>query len=231
MRYCSKLAKRAASALALLTGYCLLSSCGKAVISGNENSYSVEYNGVTYDSAVFYNADSDRKRIGKAENGAYVYSVGDFDPPKYLLVEGSDNSGCFIAQGETVPTSGTVTKALIDPGVRSDNSKWLSKKEDLDMLEEISSLTGELETFTIDNYFTDGNSFYYVYDDSKVSCEENWGGYIAYAQGNWIYISPESNCTYDWGEANSVTVTAIAIKDKDLIERMCSSDLTKYIEY
>ncbi|MBQ8961790.1 MAG: hypothetical protein IJ071_11355 [Ruminococcus sp.] len=217
-------------ALAALTGTAVLCSCG-TVIQGNENSYTVVYDGVTFYSQTFYCADSDRERLGKAESGADVLSVGGFDPPRYLLVEGSDNSGCFIADGESVPTSGQVTKALIDPGVRADNSKELSKKEELDMLEELSGLTGEPRTFTIDNYFTDGNSFYYVYDDSGVSCEENWGGYVAYAQGEWIYISPDPDRTYDWGEGNSVTVTAIAIKDQDLIQRMCSTDLTKYIEY
>lgn len=215
----------------ILCAAALCSCTGKVIVTGTENSECVVYNGVTYVGSVFYNADSDRKKLGKAETGATVYAVGNSSPPSFLLLEGYDNSGCYIASRASVPTSGKVTKALVDPGVRRDNSKYLSEEAELEVLEELSQIDGELRQFTVDNYYTDGNSFYYVYNNSGVSCEENWGGYVAYTEGKWIFVSPEKGSFDEWGDKNSVKVTAVTIEDNDLIKRMCKTDLTKYIEY
>ena len=208
-----------------------LCSCGaKTVVSGTENNESVIYNNVKYSSTVFYNADSDRTLLGKAETGADVYAVGKTDPPDFLLIEGSDNSGCFAAPGANVPTSGTVTKILIDPGVRADNSKSLCSKDEISMIKEITDLKGDLQQFTVHNYFTEGNAFYYEFNDSKVSCEKNYGGYICFADEKWIFVPPDADNIVHL-DNNEVKVNGIIIEDSELIGRMCLTDLVKYINY
>ena len=208
-----------------------LSACTEQIeLNGNENTDNICYNGIEYNSEIFYCADDDRKMIGRIESGATVYTVGSDKLAQYILIEGSDNSGTFIAEGSSVPTSGELTKILIDPGIRSDNSKSLSSTDEIAVINEITSLSGELQTFSVDNFFTYGNSFYYVYNNSNVSCEENYGGYIAFTDGKWIY-APAKNKPVWTGEVNSVTIEAIIIDDEDIIEKMCSTDMVKYIDY
>lgn len=215
---------------ALMLALSFTACFGKVVVEGNEGSHTVSYNRKTYIADAFYCADADRHFLGKADSGADVYSIGSYEPPEYILIEGYDNSDCFIAEGSKVPTSGVVTKALIDPSIRGNNSKYLSTADELSMLEELSKTTGELQKFLVDNYYTDGNAFYYVYDNSDVSCSDNFGGYIAYTDGKWIFASPKT-AEFEWGENNAMTVTAVVIEDKKLIDKMCGTDLTKYIEY
>lgn len=220
--------KKTAVILFIIMGCICLSSCSEQIeLLGNENSESISYNGISYDREYFYCADDDRKLIGHIENGANVYSIGTADPPQFILVVGSDNSGCFIADGSFVPTTGTITKVLIDPGIRSSNSRYLSKDNELSVLAEITEVTGEPQEFLIDNYYTDGNAFYYVYNNSDVSCEENYGGYIAYTNGKWIYSAPGE--TIEWKENNTVLVTGIVIENDELIKKIRKTDIVKYI--
>lgn len=208
-----------------------LASCSfskKIDINGNENTEIINYNGIRYNSKYFDCADDDRTLIGHIENGAKVYSIGNADPPEFIQIVGRDNSGCFIKEGSKIPTSGTITKALIDPSLRGNNSKYLSDDHELYMLEKITQLTGEPQKFSLDNYYTEGNAFYYVYNNSNVSCNENYGGYIAYKDGNWIYSAPGSE--REPGENNAVTITGIVIEDDELIDEMCKTDLVKYIK-
>ena len=205
-----------------------LSSCTEQIeLSGNENTELISYNGISYDGEYFYCADDDRKLIGHIENGARVYSIGRADPPQFILIVGRDNSGCFIAEGSFVPTTGTITKVLIDPGIRSNNSRYLSEDNELSVLSKITEITGEPQEFLIDNYYTDGNAFYYVYNDSDVSCKENYGGYIAYTNGKWIYSAPGENI--EWKENNTALVTGIVIENDELIKKACKTDLLKNI--
>lgn len=208
------------------------SSCTPVIdIKGNEDTDVIYYNGEKYESETFYCADDDRKLIGRLDkeaHGALVYSINSDDSNKYILVVGSDNSGCFIKNGCSVPTSGTVTKILIDPGVRGDNSKYLSSQNELQMIEQLKEITGKTQEFTIDNYFTNGNAFYYVYDNSNVSCDNNYGGYIAYTDGNWIFTDSYHD-NFRWLGNNRVIVDAVIIEDEELIKKMCETDLTKYI--
>lgn len=208
------------------------SSCTPVIdIKGNENSDVIYYNGEEYESETFYCADDDRRLIGRLDKKAHrarVYSINTDNSDKYILLEGSDNSGCFIKNGCSVPTSGTVTKILIDPGVRGDNSKYLSSQNELKMIEQLKEITGKTQEFAIDNYFTDGNAFYYVYDNSNVSCKNNYGGYIAYTDGNWIFTDSDSD-DFRWLGNNRVIVNAVIIEDEELIKKMCETDLTKYI--
>lgn len=222
--------KKTAFLLFTLTLLMLCASCSNViVVDGDENSSSIKYNGNVYESQYFYNADADRILLGWAENGADVYAIGSHNPPKYILIEGSDNSGCFILSGNKVPTSGTVTKVLIDSSVRGDNSKYLSTDYELEMLEKITHITGESEEFTIHNYFTDGNAFYYVYDNSDVSCNDNYGGYIAYTNGKWVFSAPGNS--KEWGNNNTVTITAVVIEDNELIDEMCRTSLAENIDF
>ncbi|MBR6400769.1 MAG: hypothetical protein IKS17_06055 [Firmicutes bacterium] len=200
-------------------------------LSGDESSWDIEYKGVKYRGEAFYCADDDRKFIGHIKNGAAVYTVGNAKDPRYILIQGDDNSGCFIADGTNVPTSGKVTKVLIDPGIREDNSRYLSTDEELDVISEIGGIKGKIEKFEIENYYTDGNSFYYVYDDSNVSSCDNYGGYVAYTNGKWIYSAPSERDKIEWVGNNRAVISGVVIDDEKLISRMCETALTKYIEY
>lgn len=201
-----------------------------AHINGDENCEFIRYNGAEYRYACFYCADDDRKYIGRANNGAAVYTVGPYEPPKFILVEGIDNSGCFSAQDAKVPTSGKVTKVLVDPGVRGDNSKYLSSEAELAVISKLSKVTGEAHEFEVHNYYTDGNAFYYVYDDSNVSCSENYGGYIALIDGKWIYSSPQERKKFKRIKDNTYKISGVVIEDEELISAFKKTDLVKYIE-
>ena len=208
----------------------LFSSCTPVIdVNGNENSEVISYNGNEYRYEAFYFDDDELKLIGYIDNmfGAYVYSVGSDD---YIKIVGNDNSGFFIKNGSKVPVSGTVTKVLIDPSYRGSESKRLVSDDELAMINELVNLSGDTQTFYVDNYYTDGNSFYYVYNNSNVTCEDNYGGYIAFTDGTWIYAAPE-NKPVRTGEVNAVTINAIIIDDEKLIEKICKTDLIKYIDY
>lgn len=202
----------------------------KIELNGNEDTDIVFYNGTEYLSGLFYCADDDRRIIGRIDHGARVYTVGSDTSPQYLLIVGRDNSDTFIAEGASVPTSGKITKILIDPGIRSDNSQYLSSADEIAVIDEITNLSGEFQTFRVDNYYTNGNAFYYVYNNSNVSCNENYGGYIAFTEGKWIYAPPENRPVWT-GECNGVTIEALVIDDEEIIEKMCRTDMVKYIDY
>lgn len=200
-----------------------------AHIKGDENSEAIWYNGVEYSYDNFYCADDDRKYIGTANNGAAVYTIGPYEQPKFFLVEGSDNSRCFSAQDAKVPTSGKVTKVLVDPGLRGDNSKYLSSEYDLSVVSELSNITGKVQEFEVYNYYTNGNGFYYVYDDSNISCSKNYGGYIAFIDGKWIYSSPKESKTFKSIKDKTYKFSGIVIEDEELISALKKTDLVKYI--
>lgn len=208
----------------------LFSSCTPVIdIVGNEYSESIFYNGDEYESERFYCTSDDRTFIGQIDDARYVrvYSVGSGE---YIELVGSDDSGFFIKKDSKVPTSGAVTKVLVDPSYRDDRTKYLDADDELAMIEELTKISGEPQTFYVDNYFTNGNTFYYVYNNSNVSCKDNYGGYIAFTYGKWIYAAPENEPVWI-DETNAVTIEAIVIDDKELIEKMCKTDLTKSMYY
>lgn len=211
----------------LMTICCIcLTSCSKLLnISGNENSDYVKYDGILYNGAGFYVVD-DLRLIGHIKDGADVYAVGNDKPPQFIIICGSDNSGCFAAEGAYIPTSGRITKALIEPATIGTDPRYLSTNDELAMLAKITNLTGEPQEFLVDNYYTEGNEFYYVYNDSNVTCSDNYGGYIAYTDGKWIYSAPGESI--ERKEHNTVLITGIVIEDEELINEMCGSVLTNY---
>ena len=203
-------------------------SCSKLPgLIGHENMETIEYNGELYKAKDFYCFDDDRVFLGYADNGAKVYTVGDKSDPIYLMIVGEDNTGCYIKEGCSVPISGAITKVLIDPGIREINTQALSKEEELKVAAEITKITGETREYTVDNYYTNGNSFYYVFNGSNVSSEENYGGYIACVNGTWIYSAPDNKI--EWKENNTVIVSAVVIDNPDLVGRMCKTALAKRI--
>lgn len=220
--------KSAVIFLMIICCICLTSCLRILNITGNENSDYIKYNGILYNGAGFYAADDDLRLIGHIKNGADVYAVGNDKLPQFIIIHGSDNSGCFAAEGAYIPTSGRITKALIDPVTRGTNSQYLSTADELAMLEKITNLTGEPQEFLVDNYGTDGNAFYYVYNDSNLTCSENYGGYVAYTDGKWIYSAPGESI--ERKEHNTVLITGIVIEDEELINEIRESSLGKYIE-
>ena len=159
-----------------------------------------------------------------------VYTVGNRNDPVYIVIDGSDNTGCYIKEGFSVPTSGTVTKVLVDPYVRGSNKKVVSKQEELNIVAELAAIEGEVQEFTVENYYTEGNAFYYVYDGSNVSTYQNYGGYIAYVNGCWIYSAPGMKIQIDQRVSNTAVVEAVIIKDPELLTGICKTDLVKWIK-
>ena len=208
-----------------------LTSCGKlSGLVGNENAIEgITYNGIFYNACGFYCAESDKRFLGYADNGARVYCIGNKNDPDYIIIDGSDNTTAYVKEGVTVPTSGTVTKILIDPYVRGNNKLVLAKKEELDLIAQLTGIIGEVQEFTVENFYTNGNEFYYVYNESNVSIHENYGGYIAFVNGRWIYSAPKNK--KERKENNTFIVAGVVIEDSDLISRICETDLVKFIEY
>jgi hypothetical protein len=216
--------------LLLVTCFTSLTSCSDKInLSGNENTEAISYNGVWYPQEDFYCAEDDMIELGRVDGGGIAYGIGLEDIPKYIFIYGYDNSRCFIAEGCSVPTSGKITKVLVDPAIRGDKSKYLSTDDELAVVQDLVNLSGEEQTYAVDNYYSNGNSFYYVYNDSNVSCKANYGGYVAYTHGTWIYAPPENSTTHTDDAPNSVTIDAIAIEDEDLIDRICQTDIAKDI--
>ena len=219
------------SIMAILSLFCFI-SCSKLPelpgLTGNDNAWKITYNGVAYTGKDFFCADEDKQLLGRADNGARVYAIGNTDDPIYMVIEGNDNTGCYIKEGYSVPTSGTVTKVLVDPAVRSKNTCVLAAQEELDMVSELTGYRGETQEFSIDNVYIQGNRFYYVYDGSNVATTENYGGYIAYINGTWIYAAPGNKL--EQKENNAAIVEAVILDDAALINKICQTNLVAFIE-
>ena len=208
----------------------VLGSCSRlSGLVGNENSVeAIWYNGTTYYAAGFFCAASDKQFLGYADNGASVYCVGNKRDPDFIIIDGDDNTTSYVKDGASVPTSGTVTKVLIDPYVRGNNRRVLAGKDELSIVAQLAELCGETQLFTVNNVGTDGNAFYYVYNGSNVSAYQNYGGYIAYVDGVWIYSAPGNKIEHM--ENNTAVVEAVVIEDNELIDRICKTDLAWDIE-
>lgn len=190
-----------------------------------------DYNGRHYESEGYFAADDDMIFKGRSEiDGSSVYFLEDTDTPNYILIVGSDNSRHYLADGVSIDTSGEITKILIDPGIRATNNRVLTSKEDIEKVRILTAISGEEKKYFIKNYFTQGNSFYYEYNNCPVSVSENLGGYVALTEGEWIYVSPENYRKNRESKGNnSVIVTGVKITDSELIRWLKKSDLAKYI--
>ena len=100
----------------------------------------------------------------------------------------------------------------------------------MNIVAELAAIEGEVQEFTVENYYTEGNAFYYVYDGSNVSTYQNYGGYIAYVNGCWIYSAPGMKIQIDQRVSNTAVVEAVIIKDPELLTGICKTDLVKWIK-
>lgn len=195
----------------------------------------MRYNGKDYKSSYFMVADADRIHVGYAkETLGKVYFIGSRTSPDFIAIVGSDNTTHYAAEGCVPDYSGTVTKVLIDPGIRDTNNRVITWKSDIERVLEITSFTGEESEYSIDNIYTQGNSFFFAYNDCVVTDANNLGGYVALVDGEWIYASPENYRTMlntvDHREGNMGVVRAIKITDEKLIDWLEKSILTSFIE-
>lgn len=193
------------------------------------------YNGIDYRNSYFMVADADRIHVGYAEETrGKVYFIGSRTSPDYIAIVGSDNTTHYAAEGCVPDTSGTVTKVLIDPGIRKTNKLVITRKSDMDQLLAITNLQGEEKEYTIENIYTQGNDFYFACNDCVVVDSNNLGGYIALTGGEWIYASPENYKAMlndmNQRESNKGTVRGVRITDEKLIEWLGKSILTSFIE-
>ena len=181
-------------------------------------------------------ADEDRIHVGYAkETRGKVYFIGSRTSPDYIVIVGSDNTSNYAADGCVPDSTGTVTKVLVDPGVRAKNDKVITKKFDIETLLAITRTVGEERDYVINNIYTKGNVFYFAYNDCVVvQSPANLGGYIALVDGDWIYASPENYRamldSVDYREGNMGTVRAIRISDEKMIDWLEKSIVTRYIE-
>lgn len=193
------------------------------------------YNGTFYRPSYFMVADADRIHVGYAkETRGKVYFIGSRTSPDYIAIVGSDNTTHYAAEGCVPDTSGTVTKVLVDPGIRAANNRAITRKQDIDKLLGITSLQGEEKEYTIENIYTQGDTFYFAYNDCVVVAADNLGGYIALVDGDWIYTSPENYRamlnTMNQRESNAGTVKGVRIEDEKMIEWLEKSVVTSFIE-
>ena len=209
------------------------------VINGIPGEHAAEgfrYNGKYYGSSYFMVADEDRIHVGYAkETRGKVYFIGSRISPDYIVIVGSDNTSNYAADGCVPESSGTVTKVLVDPGIRAKNNKVIIKKSDIETLLAITRTVGEERDYAINNIYTQGNDFYFAYNDCVVAKgPDNLGGYIALVDGEWIYASPENYKAMldnvDYREGNMGTVRAIRISDEKMIDWLEKSIVTRYIE-
>ena len=193
------------------------------------------YNGINYRNSRFMVADADRVHVGYAkETKGKVYFIGSRTSPDYIAIVGSDNTTHYAAEGCVPDTSGTVTKVLIDPGIRKTNKLVITRKSDIDKLLAITNLQGEEKEYTIENIHTQGNDFYFAYNDCLVVDSSNLGGYIALVDGEWIYATPENYRAIQYiGERrynNTASVRGVRITDEKTIEWLEKSIVTSFIE-
>lgn len=193
------------------------------------------YNGINYRNSYFMVADADRIHVGYAkETKGKVYFIGSRTSPDYIAIVGSDNTTHYAAEGCAPDHSGTVTKVLIDPGIRKTNKLVITWKSDIDKLLAITNLQGEEKEYTIENIYTQGNDFYFAYNDCVVVTSDNLGGYIAIVDGDWIYVSPENYRTMlsavNHRESNAGIAKGVRIEDKKTVEWLEKSVVTSFIE-
>lgn len=215
----------------------LLSSCGIKPEIKEISNYKADgftYKNRTYSYTAFYAADEDAELIGyTSDYHDPIYSFGNTDSPNVILVIGSDNSLPVVADDYTIPTSGTITKVLVDPGLRAKNDKALSDKSDIDMVISLTQTAGEETELYLDNYHTCGNEFYYEYNNSAAATKETLGGYVARSDGKWYYVSPsnlEKVVEAENGSANAVKIRGVEITDEKMSDWLSGSELTEYIE-
>ena len=204
-------------------------------IPGENAAEGFRYNGIDYHNSYFMVADADRIHVGYAkETRGKVYFIGNRTSPDYIAIVGSDNTTHYAAEGCVPDTSGTVTKVLVDPGIRAANNCAITRKQDIDKILGITSLQGEEKEYTIENIYTQGNTFYFAYNDCVVVAADNLGGYIALVDGDWIYTSPENYRamlnTMNQRESNAGTVKGVRIEDEKMIEWLEKSAVTSFIE-
>jgi len=200
-----------------------------------EHAEYMQYKGKAYYSSYFMVADADRIHVGYAkETWGKVYFIGSRTSPDFIVIVGSDNTTNYAAEGCVPDYEGTVTKVLIDPGVRAINNRVITWKAEIEKVLEITNLTGEESEYSINNIYTQGNTFYFAYDDYVVTDANNLGGYVAFVDGEWIYASPANYRamlkTENRQDRNKGTVRAVKITDEKMIDWLEKSIVTSYIE-
>lgn len=202
----------------------------------NELTYtesSLKYNNIEAEYCAFFTDFNDAVYIGRAEDRITdIYITSDGSMPNLFTLVGNDNTECYKRTDYEIPTSGEITKIFIDPAVRSSNENIIYNSHDISMVKQLTALDCEESLYHIDNYYVNGNLFYFAYNDCPVSIIDNLGGYIAYINGKWIYVNPENirNGSYYNYPSNSVDLLGIEITDSDIIEWLESSSVSEYIE-
>lgn len=210
--------------------------CGDKVVDGIPCEHNVEgfyYNDKNYfcESGLFI-ADVDKKYMGKSEECySSVYFVGDENNPDIVIVAGSDNTRAYKEENYNINTDGKITKVLIDPNYRDPNPTILYKDEDIDMVNKLISITGETEKYEMNNYYTQGNDFYFEYDDCLVATRETKGGYIAKINNKWIFVNVENLNKITRQDINEISfsIEGVEIHDADIISWIEKSDISKGI--
>lgn len=222
--------------LCIILSFIILYNLKHPIVYGIKDKYSksFNYNNIHYSSSVYFVAEDDLKYMGTTEEKiSDVYFIGNSESPDYIFVSGDDNFTCYKADYASIETSGNITKVLIDPTYGSILNPSLSSKEEIDMIYNLVNIQGEEKEYFIENYYTQGNSFYYAYNNCPVASNNSFGGYIASIGNEWIYVNPENfkNSNYsDNQNEHSLTVKGIAIKDKSLLDKILKSKLIESVE-
>ena len=189
------------------------------------------YNGIHFQRCYFYSADSDLIKLGRTNDGSdIVYSVERRESPNLISIVGSDNTYTYRSELYNIPNEGQVTRVFVDPQYRGRNDNILISQDDISMVCRITKTHGDLAQYHINNYYTDGNSIYFAYENCPVTVKENLAGYIAKSDGKWIFVSPEELNKSVHDNANPADLLGTEITDADILNWFNNSSLVKYIE-
>lgn len=175
------------------------------------------FNDNYYRQEPFFGYYKKRFKIAEADNGAPIYAYGDKENPYFLEICGSDNSLCFI--GKSVPNSGNITGILVNPSVRGINIDYITSNNDIEIFTNLSNIKGKEQTFKTYTR-TKTKSYYFVYNNSHVTNEDNLGGTIIFADDKVLYVDLDNLEKYRYNENGSLNITGIVIEDNYIAEKL-----------
>ena len=165
----------------------------------------------------FYGCENAKKRIATDNQGYPIYVYGDKNNPIFIEVSGFGNSLQFIEYGKEVPTSGEITGIYIQRYIG--NKNIIKSEDEIKTLKNLTFMKEKEEFFTIEPYETHCK-FYYLYNNSAVTCYENLGGLIVVRDDKVIYINEENWHEAETIDANYYKVKGIKIKDKEIAKKL-----------
>ena len=126
---------------------------------------------------------------------------------------------CKLFQAKSVPNSGNITGILVNPSVRGNNIDYITSNNDIEIFTNLSNIKGKEQTFKTYTR-TKSKSYYFVYNNSHVTNEDNLGGTIIFADDKVLYVDLDNLEKYRYNENGSLNITGIVIEDNYIAEKL-----------